>query len=294
MVVTFAAGGGDDILARVIAPQLSENLGQQVIIENIGGAGGMTGISRVAKATPDGYNFVLGGTGTFAANRTLYKSVPYNTATDFAPVVLIAEQPILLMGRKDLPVNNLPEFIVYATANQAKMQFGSPGAGSSSHLACMLLNAAIGIDVTHVPYRGGAPAYQDLLAGRIDYLCPYSSTAISQIQSNAVRAIAILTKNRLPTLPNLASADEQGLANFEAYQWFALFLPKATPAPIVQKLHDAAVAAMNTPVVRERLRDIGATVVAPERRSPEYLEQFVAREVEKWAAPIKAANIHAQ
>jgi len=213
--------------------------------------------------------------------------------SDFVPVVLVAEQPILLIARKDLPASNLPEFIAYSKANQAKMQYGSPGAGSTSHLACVLLNAAVGVDVTHIPYRGGAPAYQDLIAGRIDYLCPYSSTAIPQIGSKAVKPIAILTKSRLPTLPNLASAQEQGLPNFEAYQWFALFLPKGTPAAIVQKLHDATVAAMDTPAVQGRLTELGVTVVAPERRSPKYLQKFIESEIEKWAAAVKASGVTA-
>ncbi len=293
MLVTFAAGGGDDVLARIIAPRLSEVLGQPLVIENVSGAGGMTGVSRVAKAAPDGYQFVLGGTGTFAANQALYKHPLYDAVSDFVPVVLVAEQPILLIARKDLPASNLPEFIAYSKANQAKMQYGSPGAGSTSHLACVLLNAAVGVDVTHIPYRGGAPAYQDLIAGRIDYLCPYSSTAIPQIGSKAVKPIAILTKNRLPTLPNLASAQEQGLPNFEAYQWFALFLPKGTPAAIVQKLHDATVAAMDTPAVQGRLTELGVAVVAPERRSPKYLQKFIESEIEKWAAAVKASGVTA-
>jgi tripartite-type tricarboxylate transporter receptor subunit TctC len=155
----------------------------------------------------------------------------------------------------------------------------------------VLLNAAIGIDVIHVPYRGGAPAYQDLLAGRIDYLCPYASTAIPQIESKSVKPIAILTRNRLLALPNLPTAQEQGLADFEAYNWFALFLPRGTPNPVIQKLHDAAVATIDTPSVQERLAQFGATPVGPERRAPEYLQMFVTSEIEKWARAIKAANI---
>jgi tripartite-type tricarboxylate transporter receptor subunit TctC len=290
-VVTFAPGGGDDVLARVVGPRLSEVLGHPVVIENVSGAGGMTGVSRVVKAAPDGYQFVLGGTGTFAANQTLYKHPLYDPRTDFAPVMLLAELPIVLVVRKDLPADNLTEFIAYARANQAKMQFGSPGTSSASHLACVLLNAAIGIDVIHVPCRGGAPAYQDLLAGRIDYLCPYASTAIPQIESKSVKPIAILTRNRLPALPNLPTAQEQGLADFEAYNWFALFLPRGTPSPVIQKLHDAAAATIDTPSVQERLAQIGATPVGPERRSPEFLQMFVASEIEKWARAIKAANI---
>jgi tripartite-type tricarboxylate transporter receptor subunit TctC len=291
MVVTFAAGSSDDVLARILSPRLSELLGQQVIIENVGGAGGMTGTSRVAKAAPDGSQFVIGGIGTFAANQTLYKNPLYNAATDFAPVVLIAEQAVVLIVRKDLPVSNLQEFIAYAKANRAKMQYGTAGAGSSSHLACLLLNAAIGIEVTHVPYRAAILATQDLIAGRVDYVCPIISTAAPQIEGNQVKVIANLSMKQSPLLPKLASAHEQGLRDFDAYYWNGFFLPKGTPAAIVQKLHDASVAAMETPSVQERLQDIGATIVAPERRSPNYLQRFVESEIKKWAGPIKASGV---
>jgi tripartite-type tricarboxylate transporter receptor subunit TctC len=229
MVVPFAAGGPADTVGRILASSLSELLGQQVIIENVGGSGGMTGSARVAKAAPDGYQFVLGNVGTHAANQTFYKTPLYNAATDFAPVMLIAQTPLVLLARKDLPANNLKEFIAYAKANQASMQYGSGGAGSASHLACVLLNAAIGINVTHVPYRGAAPAMQDLIAGRIDYQCPDTPIAIPQIQSKMVKAIAILTRDRSPSLPSQASAHEQGLTNFDASNWFASFFPKERP-----------------------------------------------------------------
>ena len=291
MVVTFAAGSSDDVLGRILSPRLSELLGQQVIIENIGGAGGMNGVNRVAKATPDGYQFVIGGIGTFAANQTLYKNPLYNAATDFAPVALIAEQAEVLTVRKDLPATNLREFIAYAKANQAKMQYGTAGAGSSSHLACLMLNAAIGVSTTHVPYRSSALAMQDMIAGHVDYTCPIISTAAPQILANQVKAIANMSKSGTPLLPKLASLHDQGLADFDAYYWNGVFLPKGTPAAIVQKLHGSMIAAMETPSVQERLRDIGAVVVSPERRSPDYLAKFVASEIEKWAVPIKASGI---
>jgi tripartite-type tricarboxylate transporter receptor subunit TctC len=291
LVVTFAAGSGDDLVARSIAPRISELLGQQMVIENVGGAGGMTGASRVAKAAPDGYQIVLGGTGTFAANQTLYKQPLYNAVTDFKPVVLIAEQPMALIARKELPIDNLKDFIAYAKANQAKMQFGSGGPGSATHLACVLLNSAIGVNVTHVPYRSTALAFQDVIGGRLDYACPITGTAISIIESRQVKAPAILSKNRTSILPNLATAQEQGLANFDAYIWNGMFLPKDTPDAIARKLHDATVEAMNTPAVQERIKEMGGSVVAPERRSPEYLKRFVADEIAKWAAPIKASGI---
>jgi tripartite-type tricarboxylate transporter receptor subunit TctC len=291
MVVPLAAGGAIDGIGRILNPHLSEILRQQVIIENVGGAGGMIGAHRVAKATPDGYQFVFGTAGTHAQNQTLYKQPRYNAATDFAPVVLIAEIPLVLIARRDLAVNNLQEFIAYTKANQAKMQYGSPGAGSPSHLACALFNAAIGVDVTHIAYRGGGPAMQDLIAGRIDYQCPNAAAAIPQLASNMVKAIAIMTKDRSSILPNLASAREQGLKDFEAENWVAFFLPRATPTAIIRKLNEATIAAMNRPAVQERLRELGAEVVAAERRSPEYLRKFVESEIKKWAETIKASGL---
>jgi tripartite-type tricarboxylate transporter receptor subunit TctC len=291
MVVPFAAGGAVDVMGRILAAPMSEALGQQVVVENIGGAGGMTGTARVAKAAPDGYDFVLGHAGTHAQNQTLYKSPLYNAATDFAPVALIAEQPTVLVTRKDLPTHTLQEFIAYARVNQAKMQYGSAGAGAANHLACVLLNAAIGVNVTHIPFRGGGPAMQELLAGRIDYTCNTLTTALPQIEANQINAIAILSTKRSPTLPDLASADEQGLHDFDASTWYAVFLPKGTPAPIVQKLHDAVEASLRKPAVQARLKDIGADIVAPERRSPDYLAKFVVSEIARWAAPIRASGV---
>jgi tripartite-type tricarboxylate transporter receptor subunit TctC len=291
MVVPFAAGGPMDAVARILQSGLSDALQQQVIIENIGGAGGMSGTARVAKSTPDGYQFVLGNVGTHAVSQTIYKNPLYNATTDFTPVVLIADLSLVLVARKDLPVGDLREFIAYVQSNQDKMQFASAGAGSATHLGCALINARIGINVTHVPYRGGAPAMQDLIAQRIDYLCIDTLVAIPQIASGTIKPIAILTRGRSPSLPTLASAHEQGLTDFEASNWSAFFLPKNTPAPIVQKLHDATATTMNNPAVQKRLKDNGVDVVAPERQSSDYLAKFVASEIVKWAGPIKATGL---
>ena len=291
MVAPFAAGGSTDAIARIVADGLSIQLHQPVVVENVGGAGGMTGANRVAKAAPDGYQFVLGNVGTHAQNQTLYKAPLYNAVTDFAPVVLIMDQSLVLVARNDFPANNLQEFIAYTKANQSKMQYSSSGAGGSNHLACVLLNAAIGINVTHIPYRGGGQAMQDLLAGRVDYQCPSAPTAMPQITGKTVKAIAILSKKRSPSLPDLASAHEQGLTDFDIPSWYALFLPKGTPDAIVRKLNAAAVAAMDTPAMQERLKAIGSDLVGPERRSPEYLAKFVADEIKKWAGPISASGV---
>jgi tripartite-type tricarboxylate transporter receptor subunit TctC len=293
IVVPLAAGGGPDALARLLAPYLSELLGQPILVENVPGGGGVTGASRVAKAAPDGYQLVIGNVGTHAQNQTLYKNPLYNAATDFAPVGLIAELPFVLIARPDLPASNLREFIAYAKANQDRMQFGSAGPGSGAHLACVLLNAAIGIKVAHIPYRSGASTFgmQDLIAGRIDYMCPTLPLALAHIESKAVNAIAILTRDRATRLPTLSSAHEQGLSDFEAGAWNALFLPKGTPVAISRKLHDATAAIMNMPAVQAKIQAIGADLVASERRSPEYLRQFVESEIRKWAGPIKASGV---
>jgi len=281
MVVPFAAGGAFDVLARVFSPYLSMSLGQQVIVENVGAAAGIVGTNRVAKATPDAYN------------QTLYKKLPYNAATDFAPVALLVEQPMVLLTRKDFPANTLQEFIAYAKANATKLQYGSAGVGSTTHLSCALLNTAAGLDITHVPYRGGGPVTADLIAGQIHYMCSNSASAFPQITGNTLKGIALLARSRSPLLPTLATADEQGLAGFEAITWNAFFMPKGTPAAIVKKLNDATIEAMNTPALKDRMHELGVTLVAPERRSPEYLQTFVESEIAKWGGPIKAAGISA-
>jgi tripartite-type tricarboxylate transporter receptor subunit TctC len=290
MVVPFAAGGPTDVLARVVADRMGQLLGQQVVVENIGGAGGMTGAQRVAQAPPDGYTIGLGTVGTHAQNQTLYKRPLYNAATDFTPVALLAQVPLVLIARKDLPANNLQEFIAHLKANQDKISYGSAGAGSATHLGCALLNAAIGVTIQHVPYRGTGPAMQDLAAGRIDYLCEIVTTALPQIQGGTVKPIAMLSLQRSPVLPNLATANESGLPNFEAYTWNAIFLPKGAPDPIVKKLHDVAVETMKTPAVKERLESLGAIIVPEDKMTPEYLDKFVKSEIEKWAAPIRASG----
>jgi tripartite-type tricarboxylate transporter receptor subunit TctC len=289
MVIPFAAGGPQDVLGRIIAASMSENLGQQVIIENVGGAGGMTGSVRVAQAPPDGYTMVLGSVGTHAQNQTLFKKPLYDAATDFTPVALVAETPIALITRKDLPPNNFKDFVAYAKANQATMQYGSAGAGSATHLGCVVLNYVIGVNITHVPYRGTGPAMQDLAGGRIDYLCDIIATAKPQIDAGTVKGLAIMTKERAAVLPDLPTALEQG-TDVLAYTWSAIFLPKGAPDAVVQKLNGAAVKAMKTPAVRDRLAALGAVMVADNQATPQYLGQFVKSEIVKWAAPIKASG----
>jgi tripartite-type tricarboxylate transporter receptor subunit TctC len=291
LIVPFAAGGANDLIARLLVPHMSEALGQQVVVENAPGAGGRLAMAKVAKTAPDGYTVGMGSAPTQVYSQLLFKKPPFDAVADFEAVALLAVQPLVLAARRDLPPNNLKEFIAYAKANGKKMQYGSAGVGSATHLACMLLNHTAGIDIVHVPYKGGAPVMNDLLAGRIDYWCGISTTAMPHINADKVKAIATLAPDRLPILPGVATAHEQGLTDFDASSWAGLFYPNGTPAPIVNKFNAATVKAMDVPEVRERLGKLGATIVAPARRSPQYLTQFIQDEIKKWGGPIKAAGL---
>ena len=255
LVVPFAAGGPSDVAGRIVAQSLSEKLGQQVVVENPAGAGGTLGSLRVAKAPPDGYQFVIGNSGTHAWSQALYKKPPYNTVTDFAALGLVVEAPRVIITPKNFPANTLPEFIAYVKANQSTVKYGSAGAGSASHVSCILLNAALGVDIVHISYRGLGPAMQDLIA--------------------------------LPVVP---TAREQGL-DFEVMTWLGLFLPTDTPDPIVRHLNQALSATLDLPFVRERFKAVGEDVAPVERRSPEYFAKFVAAEIDKWSGPIKASGV---
>jgi len=291
MVIPFAPGGSFDVIGRIVAVSMSEILGKSVIVENTSGAAGIIGVKRVASAAPDGYTLLLGSIGTHAYNQTIYRRPPYNAVADFTPVALFAEQPMVLTTRKDLPVDNLRDFIEYVKQNGAKLQFGSAGAGTTTHLGCALLNSTINVNVTHVPYRGGAPAMNDLIGGRIDYMCLNIGGAIPLIMSKQVKPIAMLSRSRSPLVPDLATAHEQGLVDFDVVTWNAFFLPKGAPQEVVEKLNAATIQAMESPATKSRLHDIGITGVAPERRSPEYLAQFVVDEIARWATPIKANGL---
>jgi len=291
MVVPYAAGGTFDVMGRIMATRMGELLGQPVIVENTTGAGGIIGVNRVVNAAPDGYTLLLGSTGTHAYNQTIYKKRRYDAINDFTPVALFSEQPMVLEVRNDLAANTFPEFVALLKASAAKMQYGSAGAGTTTHLACSLLNAKVGVNVTHVPYRGSAPAAQDLIGGQIDYLCGNLGAAAPLIAGRQVKALAVLSRARSPLMPDLASAHEQGLTDFDVTTWTAFFLPKGAPRAIVDKLNAVTHATMDTPAITNRMLEIGVTGVAPERRSPEYLGSFVADEVARWEGPIKSGGL---
>jgi tripartite-type tricarboxylate transporter receptor subunit TctC len=293
LVVPFLAGGGIDAVARIQAQRMGELLGQTVVVENIGAAGGMAGGARVARAAPDGYTFEIGNVGTHAYNQTLYKKPLYNAVTDFTPVGLATESPRILITRKDLPVDNLQELIAYIKANQSKMQFGSAGVGSGTHLPCVLFNLAIGVEVTHVPYRGEGPAMQDLIGGRTDYMCSTIQSGAAQANQGSVKPIAIMGPNRVSIIPAVPTTGEQGLQGVESSVWNAYFLPKGAPDAIVRKLNKAMSDALDDPAMRNRLQELGLEIVPPERRTPEYLAKFLPQEIARWAKPILAAGVSA-
>ncbi len=291
LVVPFAPGGGIDASARLQAAVLSELLGQTIIVENVGAAAGTVGSARVAKAVPDGYLFMIGNTGTHAYSQALYKNKPYDSNTDFTPIGLVSESPRILVARKDLPVNNLQEFVAYAKANQAKMQYGSAGVGSGTHLPCALFNTVIGVNITHVPYRGAGAVMQDLIGGRIDYMCDTIQTGAAQAKGGSVKGVAVMSPKRVPIINDLATTGEQGIAGVEATVWNGFFFPKGTPQPIVQKMNKALQDMIARPDVRKKLEDLGLEIVPPDQRSPEYLSKMLKEDIDKWGKVIKAAGI---
>ena len=271
--------------------RLAKSLGQTIIVENVGAAAGTVGSARVAKAEPDGYTLLIGNTGTHAYSQSLYKKPPYDAAKDFEPVGLVSESPRILVVRKDLPVNNLQEFIAYAKANQSKMQYGSAGVGSGTHLPCALLNMAMGVEITHIPFRGAGPAMQDLIGGRIDYMCDTIQTGVAQVRGGTVKAIAVMSPNRVPIVPDLATTGEQGLPGVEATVWNGFFFPKGTPQPIVRKMNKALGDMIARADVRQKLEALGLSIVPPEQRTPEYLARYLPQEIERWGKVIRAGSI---
>ena len=293
LIVPFSAGGGVDLSARIQAQRMGELLGQPIVVENVGAAAGMAGSARVAKADPDGYTMLIGNSGTQAYSQALYKAPLYNSLTDFTPVGLATESPRILIAREDLPAANLQDFVAYVKANQSKMQFGSAGVGSGTHLPCVLLNTAMDVNVTHVPYRGEAPAQQDLIGGRIDYMCSTIQTGAVLAKQGTVKGLAVMAAHRAKIIPDLATSTEQGLPGVEASVWNAFFLPPKAPPAVVAKLNKAMSDTLDDPAIHTRLEDLGLEIAPPERRTPDYLAKFEAEEVARWSKVVHDAGISA-
>ena len=294
MVVPFAAGGPTDILGRIVAQAIGPTLGQQVVVEDVTGAGGTIGAAKVARAAPDGYTMVMGNLGTHAASVGIYSNLAYDPRKDFEPVILVASTPMVLVATKTLPVKTLSDVVAWTKANKGKATMGSAGVGSISHLTLLLFNHLTGAGVTHVPYRGLSEASNDLLGGQIDLLFDQVVTATPHILNGSENAIVVTIPQRSPSIPNVPSATEAGLPRLQTVAWTALFMPKGTPAAIVNRINDAVQKAMQDPDVAKRLAQIGADVPPPERRTPQALGQLVRAEIDKWVPLIKAAGVTAQ
>jgi tripartite-type tricarboxylate transporter receptor subunit TctC len=290
VIVPFAAGGPADVTGRVLADILSRHLGQSFVVENVGGAGGTVGALRAARARPDGYTIISGHMGTHAAAPMFYPNLGYDPEKDFEPIGLIAEQPELLAVRKDFPANNLKEFIAYAKANAGKLNMGHAGVGSVSYIGCLLLNSAIGIKPTMIPFTGTAPVMNAILAGQVDYDCDPVLGPLPHVRAGTVKALAIATKKRSPLLPDVPTSYEQGFPQFDCAPFYAAFAPKGTPKEIVDKLAEALNKGLDEPAVQKRLGDLGAVIAEPERRGPKALAELVHNEVVRLTPILKAAK----
>jgi tripartite-type tricarboxylate transporter receptor subunit TctC len=293
LVVPFAAGGPSDIIARIIAEHWSRMLGQQFLIENVTGAGGTVGVTRVMRSAPDGYTLLLGNLGTQAASVGLYPNLAYDPRTDFEFIINAASTPMLVVAKKDLPVKDFREFVAYVKANDAKLNYGTGGVGATSHLTCLYLDYLLGTKVTHVPYRGSGPALQALIGGQIDYVCDQTVGIVPSIQGGLVKGLVVATPTRSPVLPNVPTSTEQGLPDFQATGWNLLLAPRGTPKAIVDQLNAAGIAALKDDIVRKRLLELGAELPSDAERTRESAAALVRSEVDKWVPVIKAAGVTA-
>ena len=292
IIVPFTAGGPTDTVARLIAQPMSKTLKQQVIVENVGGAGGTIGAARVARSTPDGYTLFLHHVGQSTAP-TLYRKLPYNPITDFEPIGLINEVPMTLVARKDFPPNDVKELITYLKANKDKVTYANAGIGAASHLCGMLLMSTLQVDLTTVPYKGTADVMKDLLGGQVDFSCDQTTNTTSQIKAEKIKVYGVTTSKRLASLPKVPTLDEAGLKGFEVSVWHGLYAPKATPKPIIDTLSKALQVAIKDNVVKDRFADLGTEPVAEKRATPEALRTHLKAEIDRWAPIIKKAGVYA-
>jgi tripartite-type tricarboxylate transporter receptor subunit TctC len=290
MIVPFAAGGPTDVIARIVTAHMAQTLGQSIIIENVVGAGGTTATTRAARAANDGYTLITGHMGTHAASVPLYPNLAYHPEKDFEPVALLAGTPILILARKDFPPKDLKEFVAYVKAHADKVNAAHAGVGSVSHVSCQLLNSLLDVKPVGVPFNGTGPAMNALVGGQVDYMCDQIVNAVPQINAGTIKAYAVATPERSPSLPNVPTTAEAGLPAFQAQAWNAIFAPKGTPAPIVAKLNAAAAKALDDEGVRKRLLELGSVIPGPADRTPEALATLVKNEIAKWTPVLKPAT----
>jgi tripartite-type tricarboxylate transporter receptor subunit TctC len=291
LIVPFAAGGPTDVISRIVSEHMSRTLGQQIVIENVVGAGGTTASTRAKRANPDGYTLITGHMGTHAASVPLYPNLQYHPSTDFEPISMLAGTPVLILAKKDFPPKDLKEFVSYVKANEAKLNMAHAGVGSVSFTSCLLLNSLLGVKPTSIPFQGTGPAMNALVAGQVDYMCDQIVNAVPQINGGTIKAYAVGTPERNPALPNLPTTKEAGLPEFQVSAWNAIFAPKGTPKPIIDKLNAAIVAALDDETVRKRLLELGSDIPTKEKRTPQALAQLVKSEIDRWTPVIKASGV---
>ena len=293
MIVPFAAGGPTDALARIIAQGLTDKLGQQVLVENLPGAGGTIGSGRAARAEPDGYTLLVGHAGTLAANVSLYKKLPYQVVEDFDPIGFMGDVPQVLIVKKDFPAQDAAEFYAYVKQHDSELTAGTAGVGSASHLGGLLLNSALGTDVELVGYKGAGPAMNDLVGGHIDYMIDVTTTALPQITAGTVQPLAVLRAERIAALPDVPTMAETGLAGMEANIWNLLLVPAGTPQPIVDRLSGALGEVTLDPAVQQKFAQLGVVPPGTEKMPAPEIKNFVQTEADRWEEVIKAAGVSA-
>jgi len=292
VIVPFAAGGPTDTVTRLVAESMSKTLGQQVVVENVGGAGGTLGAARVAKAEPDGYTLLLHHIG-MATSATLYRKLAYDPKTAFAPIGLVTEVPMVLVARKDFPPNNLQELITYVKDNKDTVTYANAGVGAASHLCGMLFMQAIETPLTTVPYKGTGPAMTDLLGGQVDFMCDQSTNTTGQIKAGEVKAYGVFADQRLGNLPDVPTVKEGGLDGLSFAIWHGLYAPAGTPEPIIAKLSDALKAALADQKVIDRFAELGTAPVAADQATPDALQQKLVAEIDRWKPVIEKAGEYA-
>src|SRR6478609_8308434 len=290
MIVPFAAGGPTDVVARIVTAHMAQTLGQSIIIENVVGAGGTTATTRAARAANDGYTLITGHMGTHAASVPLYPNLAYHPEKDFEPVALLAGTPILILARKDFPPKDLKEFVAFVKANADKVNAAHAGIGSVSHVSCELLHSILDVKPVGVPFNGTGPAMNALVAGQVDYMCDQIVNAVPQIKAGTIKAYAVATPERNPSLPNVPTTTEGGMPEYQVSAWNALFAPKGTPADVIGKLNAAATKALDDEGVRKRLLDLGSVIPPAAERTPEALAALVKSEIAKWTPVLKPAT----
>jgi tripartite-type tricarboxylate transporter receptor subunit TctC len=290
MIVPFAAGGPTDVVARIVGEDMSKTLGQQIVVENVAGAGGTTGITRGASAKPDGYTIMMGHMGTHGAAPALYPHLKYDPTKDFEPIGLAAGTPILIVAKKALPPKDLKEFVAYLKESGNKVNEAHAGVGSVSFTTCRLLHSMIGSKPTMIAYRGTGPALNDLVGGQVDFMCDQIVNLVEQVKSGQIKAYAIATAERSPAIPDVPTTKEAGLPDYQVSAWNAVFAPKGTPKEIVAKLNEALVKALDDEPTRKRLLDLGGIIPQGAERTPAHLQKFVESEVARWTPILKAAG----